>query len=143
MNETYYLVDNNVLSKLTAQQRASAFLRERCRIPEEVLHEADGMPDHKALCALNYPVTTAVLELVRTVMSKVEPGNYRLIDLYKNKGNADPLLVATALDAMAATADTLMPDTWQIITDDQGLKAMASVFSVTTLSTTEFVRFLE
>lgn len=142
MNKTYYVIDNNVLSKLSARQRASPFVRTRCRIPEEVLHEAEGMPDHEALSKLNYPVTTGVLELVRTVMTKLEPGNYKLIDLYKNKGNADPLLVATALDAMGPTADTLMPDTWKIITDDQGLKAMARLFSVETLSTKEFVRLL-
>lgn len=49
MNEERYLIDNNVLSHLSPEQRASGFFRTRCRIPAEVLHEAEGYPDAETL----------------------------------------------------------------------------------------------
>lgn len=42
MNEVMYLIDNNVLSHLSPAQRTRAFFHTHCRIPSEVLHEADG-----------------------------------------------------------------------------------------------------
>ena len=59
-----YLLDTNALAALRPEQRASSFVKSRCRISAEVLHEAQGYPDHRALTALEYPVHAGVLACV-------------------------------------------------------------------------------
>ena len=142
MIEVRYLVDNNVLSKLSLAQRSDRKFRDRCRIPSEVLFEAAGFPDIDQLCLLEFPVTPRVLEQLRHVMSTVSPSDSRLVDLYGNKGNADPLLIATALVGAQDTAGTLFPEDWQIVTDDRGVRLKAAEFGVHVLSAEEFLAHL-
>lgn len=130
MTTEWYLVDSNVLSKLSREGRSSKQVKARCRIPTEVLHETRWFPDHSALRLLEYPVTHSVLQHLRVVMSAASPGETQLIDLYHNEGNGDPLLVATALDATSKVKETLFPDAWSVATDDRAVRVLAEQFEV-------------
>ena len=121
MNVTRYLVDNNALGTLGSGRRQAKFFRDHCRLPEDVLHEARFRSDYSTLQDLVYPVTPSVLERLRAVMSAVAPSDVSLVDLYTNLGAADPLIIASALDANA-NEDSLFPDTLDI-------DSLLSVFS--------------
>jgi hypothetical protein len=125
MTECWYVVDSNVLSRLTLSQRSSAFFREHCRIPSEVLYEASGFPDIPSLRKLEYRVTPEVLMGVREVMQTVEPGDFKLIDLYRNKGSADPVVIATALVEQRRGQETLFAPNWVVVSDDNAVRAKA------------------
>ena len=142
MNDAWYLIDSNVLSRLTLEQRASAFVRERCRIPSEVIHEVSGFPDIGVLRKLEYPVTTDVLECVREVMKTVAPGDFKLVDLYHNKGGADPILVATALVELRKSKETLFPHDWVVVSDDLAVRAKATEVGVSILCAEDFAKLL-
>lgn len=137
-----YLIDTNALSRIGRKNRASAFVRDNCKIPSEVLHEAATFPDIAMLRTLDYPISADVLNLVRAVMSTVPPGDKDLIDLYHARGNADPILVATALDAIAKSEETLLVEDWQIVTDDEGVKKKASEFNLKTVTSAEFAELV-
>ena len=96
---------------MTAKQRGSAFMRTCCRIPEEILFEAQGLPDIDALRLLNYPTRTVILDKLRVVMATIKPGD-KVVDLYSNKGNGDVMLLATALTEMAVSEMQLVGDRW-------------------------------
>lgn len=142
MTETIYLLDANALSRLSTYQRGCAFVRRRCRIPSEVLHEIRGFPDVSQLRALEYPVSAELLESVSEVLKTVPPGDFKLIDLYRNKGNADPILVATALTGMRKASETLFSEDWKIVSDDDAVRAKAEEHGVEWLSTANFATFL-
>ncbi len=134
MNERWYLVDNNVLSRLTAAQRTSEFFSENCRVSSEVLYEARDYVEESVADA-ELPTTAAVLRRLKEVMSAVDPGDTTLVDLYANKGAADPVMIAAAREEQAHENATLFPSAWVIVTDDKavastarrvGLKVMAS-----------------
>lgn len=138
LNEEMYLVDNNVLSHLSPAQRASEFFNARCRIPSEVLHEAEGYPDRDVLKAVEYPTTAGVLNLLGTVMATVPEDDVELVNLYANKGAADPMLVACALDAMQEAASLLFGPTWVIVSNDKAVRAKATELGVESCTREEF-----
>lgn len=133
-----YLIDTNALTRLGREHRGSNFLHAKCRIPSEVLYESRAFPDIESLRTLEYKVTAAILELVREVMATVRPGEHDLLDLYHARGNADPILIAVALDAIAKSRETLFEEDWQIVTDDEGVKSKAAEFDLRTVSASEF-----
>lgn len=138
MNEEMYLVDNNALSHLSPAQRASEFFHTRCRIPSEVLYEAEGYPDSDALKAVEYATTASVLRFLRTVMATMPEEDTALVNLYANKGAADPMLVACAMDAMQKTASLLFGPTWVIVSNDKAVRAKAAELSVESCTREEF-----
>jgi hypothetical protein len=85
MKDVFYLIDNNVLGKLKPSDLQSAFFLERCRVPDEVIHEA-GPARAAALHAVRYPTTADVLRAAQAVMATVEIGDVKLVNLYSNKG---------------------------------------------------------
>lgn len=126
MNEWMFLVDNNVLSHLTIQQRASTFFQDHCRLPTEILHEAQGYPDASILSGIEYPTTARMLGHLTRVMVSIPDDDTTVIDLYRNKGAGDPLLVACALDAMDDTRDLLIFPTWVIVSGDNAVHTLAA-----------------
>lgn len=142
MNLVRYFIDTNVLSQLTRAQRASKFFRDHCSLCSEVLHEASGFPDLAELRRLEYPVTAGVLARVREVMLTEPPGDFRLVDLYRNLGNADPLLIASALDAMEAESGCLIAVDWHIVSNDAAVISKAGEFDVSTLGYEDFSSLL-
>ena len=139
MSSVRYLVDNNVLSQLSRGQRKQMADRGDCWIPSEVLHEASGFPDIRQLREMEYPLTSSVVEQLRMVMGRLKPGEFDLVDLYGYEGNADPILIACALDAPTASEATLFPEEWLIATDDRALCDAAKAFSVRTISSDRFI----
>ena len=133
-----YLVDTVTLSRMTLEQRATEFMLRFCRIPEEILFEAQGLPDIEALKQLVYPTTVAVLGNVRHVMSTMRPDD-KVVDLYTNKGNGDVLLLATALTEKAVGEMQLIADRWVIDTSDAGLTNKALDLGVPTCSSEHFI----
>lgn len=143
MNTDLYLIDTNVLTRLTAEERCCAFVFKQCRIPSEVLHEAQGLPDIKALKELEYKTTAGMLQNLGEVMGTIQATDSKLVDLYHNRGNADPILVAAALHATRNLEPTLFPDRWLIVTDDRALRRKAAEFQIGTLSLAGFRALLE
>lgn len=143
MNETRYLVDTNALIALGTERRASDFFRAHCHLPADVLYEAQGFPDLTSLKTLIYEVTSKVLEHVRTVMKSIRVGDIGLVDLYKNKGAADPVLIACALDAAEKDDGVLLPDRWIIVTHDKAVLEWAQKFGIETASPAELVASIE
>jgi hypothetical protein len=142
-NGREYVIDNNTLSRLSRAQRASSFFREHCHIPTEVLHEARGLPDAAALHANEYPTTARVLRILIDVMATVPVGDTSLVDLYANKGNADPLLIACALDGKRDVDQFLFGPTWAVVSGDKAVRSKAVEFGLEVLTSDEFVALLE
>lgn len=139
MSEVIYLLDNNVLSHLSPGQRASRFFRERCRVPSEVIYEAGGPAEAKLPKEVEYPTTVRLLGILREVMATVPAGDMTLVDLYANKGNADPLLIACALDAIREDAKLLFGPTWSIVSNDKAVRAKAGEFDIETRTREQFM----
>jgi hypothetical protein len=76
------------------------------------------------------PPTSATFEFLRDVMSTELIGDTTLIDLYKNKGSADPGLVAAVLELQAPDVGAFFADTWTIVSEDKGVKRKASEFGI-------------
>ena len=66
----------------------------------------------------------------------------QLVDLYRNLGNADPILIASALEAKEAAAASLFTVDWCVVTDDAAVVAKARQFDVATLGYDEFLPLL-
>lgn len=135
-----YLLDTNALSHLSRAQRASKFFRARCRLPTEVLHEAQGYPDAATFTQIEYPTTARVLKIVRKVMATVPESDTTLVDLYANKGAADPMLVACGLDGMQEMSPhpMLFAPTWVIVSNDNAVRAKAAELGVESCTREEF-----
>lgn len=129
-----YLLDNNVLARLTPEQRSMPFVQEHCRIPSEVLHEARFLPDADVLAELEYRTTGGVLRQLQLVMGRVRVDDVRLVNLYSGQGNADPMLVACALDAVREADEGLFGDEWVIVSNDEAVLGLAHQFLITTLT---------
>jgi hypothetical protein len=139
MTDEMYLLDNNALSHLTRTQRLSEFFLGRCRLPTEVLHEAQGYPDAEAFEKIEYPTSARVLGFLKTVMASVPEGDTTLLNLYANKGAADPILVACALDGMWETSAYLFGPNWIIVSNDKAVRSKASELGVGSCTREEFL----
>lgn len=141
MDDVIYLVDNNVLTRLGREERASVFLRSQCHVTEDVLHEARGFADELGGVPVR-PVSGAVLRSLAHVMGTVDPQDTSLVDLYANKGSADPVLVAVAIDMADEEAQTLVPRQVVLVTGDKAVALTAQRLGVSTLGFEDFQRVL-
>ena len=135
---TCYVVDTNTLTQLSRPQRATDLFHQSVRIPRAVLAEASGLPDIDELTALEYRTTPSVLRCLIAILETVPPTDTDLLDLYKNLGNADPFLVACALDGREKEQGSLFPRAWIVVTDDGAARKKAEEFELVTLSNQEF-----
>ncbi|USQ79700.1 PIN domain-containing protein [Ornithinimicrobium faecis] len=133
-----YVTDTNVLSQLGPRRRANAFFKENAVIPEEVLHEASGFPDIEALQANAHSTTARTLHWLSEVMRTVPEGETRLVDLYANLGNADPLVVACALEGREHDSQWLIRPEWIVVTDDGAVRDKAKEFELEVLNNSQF-----
>lgn len=133
-----FMVDNNTLTHLGISGCSSNFFRQHVRIPELVLREATGRPDYHELRALEYPTTHSVIELVVSIMNSLPVDQFKLVDLYSNKGAADPFILACTIDAILCTTRTLFPDHWTLVTDDHAVRQVAAQHQVETMSNRDF-----
>lgn len=138
-----YLVDNNALIALGRNRVASPFFRAHCQVTTDVLREAHEHTHYAQLKASAYPRTSAVLQQIRNVMTGVAVGDTSLVDLYGNKGSADPGLVASALDAMASGEGVLFSDDWIVVTNDGGVEGAAARHGVATIRAAELAALID
>lgn len=139
-----YVIDNNALTFLGRTHRASTFFKQHCRIPSEVLHEAEGFPDIEELRQLEYRTTPDMLVALIDVMASVPVDDRSLVDLYANRGNADPLVVACALDGQQRGEEgALFSLTWNVVSGDKAVLAAARRFGLPVLTNQEFLALLK
>ena len=134
MTRTMYLIDNNALVEIGRGRIETKFFTKFCRVTSDVLHEASERPEYPVLEASEYKITPKVLKYIGVVMKSVRVGDVDLVDLYHNKGTADPSLIATALDAKEDAEASLFPDCWVIVTNDQAVMQAALEFGIETIS---------
>jgi hypothetical protein len=143
LNQTKYLVDNNALVALRRHRIRSDYFRAFCRVTADVLFEADQNPEHVALAQIADETTPELLEQVRAVMGTVLPGDIRLVDLYKNKGTADPGLIASILTKNAANDGMFFADTWVLVTNDHAVAAKAAECDVASIKPQELAAIID
>ncbi len=140
---TTYLVDTNTLAQLRQHRRASKFFRERARIPTDVLREAGKFPDIDTLRELEYMITPSVLKKLIDVMATVDTDDTKLVDLYANRGSADPLVIACALDGIEQEAQYLDPSEWVVVTSDRAVWGKATEVGLVVLTNAEFAEIID
>lgn len=133
-----FVIDTNALSELGRKRRASPFFLDNAVIPEEVMHEASGFPDIVSLQDNVHPTTTHVLHRLSEIMATVPSDDTRLVDLYANTGNADPLVVACALEGQEHDNQALFGFEWVVVTGDGAVREKAQEFGLTVLTNAEF-----
>jgi len=140
-----FVVDTNALSRLGQSRRASVYFRETARIPSEVLYESQGFPDIGDLRPNEYTTTPEVLDHLAKVMETIEVKDSKLINLYSNTGNADPLVVACALDGQKRGEYSLFHrnQKWVIVSDDKALCTKAEEFKVKVISSDELAALID
>ncbi|WP_296605114.1 hypothetical protein [Nocardioides sp.] len=143
MNGTHYLVDNNALIALGRRRIRTTFFRTHCRVTADVLREAAEHPDRALLETTAVELTPLVLEEIRAVMSGLGVGDTRLVDLYANKGTADPGMIATVRAARAVEESMLFPDTWVIVTNDRAVETTATEHDVQTMKPADLAELID
>lgn len=107
-----------------------------------MLYEARGFPDIGELNACKYETTPDVLRHLITVMASVPVADTGLVDLYANEGNADPLIVACALDGRCRDEYKLFGPLWVIVSDDRAVREKAAEFNIEIRRGREFAGIL-
>lgn len=138
-----YVVDTNALSQLGSRRRASEYFLKSTVIPEAVLHEAKGFPDITSLRDNVHPTTPRLLQLLVEVMATVPDTDTRLVNLYANLGNADPLVVACALEGQEYDGQYLMAPEWFVVTGDEAVRDKAEAFGLKVLSNSQFAALID
>ena len=138
-----YVVDTNALSQIGRRRRSMAYFREHAAIPSEVAREAEGFPDIDALQENVLPTTSHVLEWLVQVMASVPAEDTTLVDLYANRGSADPLVVACALNGQALDSVYLDAPEWIVVTGDDAVRIKAGEFGLRVLSSAEFAAVID
>lgn len=142
MRETLYIVDNNALAKLGRRRRKTDFFRNHSMIPEDVWREAQGYIEQDLsdrVCRVN----PAILYHLKSIMDDVSVGDTTLVDLYQNKGTADPTIVATALAGRDKWTDALWPVRHIIVSNDKAVVSLAKRHDLETLNSGEFNRLID
>jgi hypothetical protein len=138
-----YVLDTNTLIQIGGRRRASDYFKDNVVLSEAVLLEAADFPDIDKLKMLVHPTTSQVLQWLVRVMSTVPAGDMRLVNLYRNKGGADPLLIACALDGQSTDRAFLDPPEWIVVTADDAVRHNAEKFKLRCLSNAEFAAIID
>ena len=142
MMDHTYLVDSNALVSIGTRRWQTAFFQSRCLITEdvayEVLHRARYLPADVIV-----PMTPAILGQIPEMMRTITAGDTRLLDLYGNKGAADPVLVATAVVLQAEQSQYLDGDTVVVVTRDSAVSEKAVEFGIKTALPDELAALID
>lgn len=122
---------------------SSDFVRAHCRVSEDVAYEARYTARVASLDSITEPITPAILARLTEVMRSVPPDDKTLVDLYNNKGAADPVLVATALVLNELESPYLLPDEWVIVTHDKAVRTKAEEFFIGTRTPEELANVID
>lgn len=140
MTETMYLLDNNVLGPL-GNLKETPFFANHCRVPAEVAYESRKARHAKLLVTVE--MNSAMLLKLAEVMATVPAKKNDIIDLYENKGAADPILVAMARVLDNPEMPTLLDKHWVIVSRDKAVINKAKDFGVETKTLDELREIIE
>jgi hypothetical protein len=76
-------------------------------------------------------------------MLTVSAEDTSLVDLYSNKGGADPLVIASALECQANDSVFLDFPEWVIVTNDRAVKLKAEEYGLRVLDSSEFAAAID
>jgi len=88
-------------------------------------------------------VTADVLHELTRVMSRIPADDFQVVDLYRNQGNADPLIVATALELRRCEEEKFFGDEWVIVSSDEAVVGLAREYGIAALRTEGLVELIE
>lgn len=125
-----YLVDTNAVFRLSDKQRTSTEFRELAKLPSEVVHEAGEYAETQHLRDLDFGVTPSLLRHLQEVMKSLPVDDFAFVDLYKNEGAADPLLVACALEGRDRREQALVGEIYTVVTADEAVQRKCDEFAV-------------
>lgn len=143
MNDDHYLLDTVTVSRMSDYQLSSAFVQNKCMLAEEILYELRGNRNRARVEKLALEIDVSVLDHVKDILMNTDAVG-KVLDLYKNEGNGDILLVATALAKISDDSQrlNLFQSSWTIVSDDSGLADLAKSLNIVTLSTNDFIKKL-
>lgn len=127
----------------SARRVRSPYFEIHCQVTQDVLFEARGHPHHAILEGLVTQVTPGVLAQLQLVMGREPVGDTKLVDLYRNKGSADPGLVAWLLDNEIANSDKLYAESWRLVTDDVALASRAAGFGLKVIGSSVLAELID
>jgi hypothetical protein len=130
MNDDRYLVDNNALMEIKAQRIRSKFFRAWCSVTADVAWEAGDHSARETIESVVIDPSPELLLKIRDVMRAEQIGDTGLVDLYRNRGAADPGIVAAALLLTSQGAGQLLPDSWTVVTNDVAVRSRAEQLGV-------------
>lgn len=84
-----------------------------------------------------------MLHWLTEIMATVPDGDTRLVDLYANRGNADPLVAACALEGQEHDSQWLLAPEWIVVTGDEAVRDKAEEFGLKVLSNSEFAVLID
>ena len=143
MNQYKYLLDTVSITQMTKSQLKSKFVQYHCLISEEVLYELRPHASAAYLNELNYEVDVDVLRCIKDIFVDVEI-DFKILDLYSNRGNGDIILLAIALNERNKNSEQLFTLTmYKIVTEDKELRSVAEKLRLETLSTEDFVSLIK
>lgn len=146
--ERMYLLDTNVVLQLGMQSLSeSRFFAQHCRVIDDVIDELhlDDQPQLELEWdRVRYPTSVTLLQELVSVMATIPVGDVSLIDLYRNKGRADPVIIAAALDAIEQDRWSLMGELqeWVVASEDQAVRRTCAGFGVPTVGLVEMRQLL-
>ena len=137
-----YILDETPSSSLKPEWIKSQFFQSYCYIPEEIIYELrdNNRLNFEIIAQRSIPVT---YEILNKLQQYVMPQIGKIVDLYKNEGNGDALLIATALEMRQMEDDKLIKSEWVIVTSDNGLASLAKRFDIRCISKNDFYRIIE
>lgn len=139
-----FFVDTNALSKLGPRYRATKYFRNYVLLPSVVIQEAGNPEDISNLKELEEGMTPQILRCLIEIMKTISADDKHLIDLYRNKGKADPIIVAYALNEASLEANCLFPvHEVYIVTNDKAVRELGERFAIKVLSSDDFIRQID
>lgn len=142
MIERHFMLDNNVLVALTKSELNSEIVKSRCRVPAAVVAEAAGWHGPELLVSITYDYSESVFGLVSEVMQTIHTSNKRLVNYSRNKGTADPFVIASALDATEQSQEKLVQEEWHVVSEDNEVRRVAALNGLSSLRKNAFLSLI-
>lgn len=132
-----YLLDTVSIIHLNYDALSSAFVRDNCLVPAEIYYEVSSIGKRNAIERIVEKPSKDLLHTAQKLLKRIGPNN-RVLDLYRNEGNGDIMLIATALLKIEIDAMTLFKRQWIIVSDDKELQLLAQNQKLKAISTEAF-----
>lgn len=108
-----------------------------------MLYEVGDHPDRGLLEERSIDTQPATLEWIRYVMRHEPVGDTALVDLYSNKGAADPGLIAVALFEESSQDGQFFADSWVLVTNDRAVVERAKARGVDVIEPSQLAAMID